>query len=75
MRRKDREISSREEIIKIIREEGICRLAIKDEPYPYIVPMNYGIEIGGEQINLYFHSAIEGRKIDLIKKIIKYVLK
>lgn len=68
MRRKDREISSREEIIKIIREEGICRLAIKDEPYPYIVPMNYGIEIDGEQINLYFHSAMEGRKIDLIKK-------
>lgn len=68
MRRKDREISSREEIIKIIREEGICRLSINDDPYPYIVPMNYGIEIDGEQINLYFHSAMEGRKIDLIKK-------
>lgn len=68
MRRKDREISSKEEIIKIIQEEGICRLAIKDEPYPYIVPMNYGIEIDDEQINLYFHSAIEGKKIYLIKK-------
>ena len=68
MRRKDREISSREEIIKIIQEEGICRLAIKNEPYPYIVPMNSGIGIEGEQINLYFHSAIEGKKIDLIKK-------
>lgn len=68
MRRKDREISFKEEIIKIIQEEGICRLAIKDEPYPYIVPMNYGIEIDDEQINLYFHSAIEGKKIDLIKK-------
>lgn len=68
MRRKDREISSREEIIRIIQEEGICRLAIKDEPYPYIVPMNYGIEIDKEQIILYFHSAMEGRKINLIKK-------
>lgn len=68
MRRKDREISSREEIIRIIQEEGICRLAIKDEPYPYIIPMNYGIEIDKEQIILYFHSAMEGRKINLIKK-------
>ena len=68
MRRKDREISFREEIIKIIKEERICRLAIKDEPYPYIVPMNYGTEIDEEQIIFYFHSAIEGRKIDLIKK-------
>lgn len=44
MRRKDREISSKEEIIKIIQKEGICRLAIKDDLYPYIVPMNYGID-------------------------------
>ena len=67
MRRKDREISSKAEIIKIIQEERICRLAIKDEPYPYIVPLNYGVEIEDDQIILYFHSALEGRKIDLLK--------
>ena len=67
MRRKDREINSKAEIIKIIQEERTCRLAIKDEPYPYIVPLNYGVEIEDDQIILYFHSALEGRKIDLLK--------
>ena len=67
MRRKDREISFKEEITKIIQEERICRLAIKDEPYSYIVPLNYGVEIEDNQITLYFHSALEGRKIDLLK--------
>lgn len=68
MRRKDREITSRNDIIEIIKEESICRLAIMDEAFPYIVPMNYGIDVNEGEIALYFHSANEGKKIELIRR-------
>ena len=68
MRRKDREMKNMEDVLQIVKEEGVCRVVMKDEPYPYVVPMNYGAEIQGEKVTLYFHSAMEGRKIDLLKK-------
>jgi nitroimidazol reductase NimA-like FMN-containing flavoprotein (pyridoxamine 5'-phosphate oxidase superfamily) len=33
----------------------------------YVVPMNYGFEIAGEEITLYFHSASEGRKLEALR--------
>jgi len=64
MRRKEKEISNKEEIVKILKDSKICRIAIHDNDYPYIVPMNYGYNDN----KLYFHCAKEGRKIDLLKK-------
>ena len=46
----------------------VCRLALNDGGYPYILPLNFGMEVVEEKINLYFHSALEGYKVDLIKK-------
>lgn len=42
MRRKDREITDFDEMIKIIEKCDTCRLALNDEEYPYIVPLNFG---------------------------------
>ena len=64
MRRKEREITNREEMEKILLESKICRLAMVDGDKPYMVPMNFGYRNG----YLYLHSAMEGRKIDLIRK-------
>jgi len=64
MRRKDREITNREEIEKILMQSQVCRLAMVDEDKPYMVPMNFGYSNGC----LFFHCTREGRKIDLIKK-------
>lgn len=68
MRRKDREITDFNEIMKIIDSCDVCRLAIFNEDYPYIVPLNFGTEIIDNQLYLYFHSALEGKKLDLIQK-------
>lgn len=68
MRRKDREITDFNEIMKIIDKCDACRLAIFDEEYPYIVPMNFGTDIVDGQLYLYFHSANMGTKLDLIRK-------
>lgn len=43
MRRKDREITEFEEIIDVMERCGVCRLALHDEEYPYIVPLNFGM--------------------------------
>ena len=67
MRRKDREITDRSEIIEIMRRCDVCRLALNDADYPYIIPLNFGLDVTDEKIALIFHSALEGRKIDLMR--------
>jgi len=63
MRRKEKEITDREVIESILRNSRICTVAISDSDYPHIVPMNYGYSANC----LWFHSAPEGRKIELLK--------
>lgn len=68
MRRKDREITEFSEIMKIIDKCDACRLALFDQEFPYIVPLNFGTDICDGQLYLYFHCANEGKKLDLIKQ-------
>ncbi len=68
MRRKDREITDFNEMIEIIKKCDVCRIALNDEEFPYIVPLNFGLDVQGEQVFLYFHAAMEGKKLDLIAK-------
>ena len=68
MRRKDREITDFNEIINIIKKCDVCRIALNDKDFPYIVPLNFGLGIQGKEVYLYFHCAMEGKKLDLIAK-------
>ena len=68
MRRKDREITDFNEIINIIKKCDVCRIALNDKDFPYIVPLNFGLDIQGKEVYLYFHCAMEGKKLDLIVK-------
>lgn len=67
MRRKDREVTDINELLDIIQECRICHLGMQDDKGIYIVPLNYGFEYVDNQLNLYFHSAKVGRKIDALK--------
>lgn len=64
LRRKDKEITDINQIGKIIKKATVCRLGLVDNGEPYVVPVNFGFE--GNAI--YFHSALEGRKIEIIRK-------
>jgi nitroimidazol reductase NimA-like FMN-containing flavoprotein (pyridoxamine 5'-phosphate oxidase superfamily) len=64
MRRSEKEITDRAEIGAIIRGAKVCRLGLCDDGEPYIVPMCFGYD--GEY--LYFHSAVEGRKLDILRR-------
>jgi nitroimidazol reductase NimA-like FMN-containing flavoprotein (pyridoxamine 5'-phosphate oxidase superfamily) len=68
MRRKDREVTDFQEILEIIKKCDVCRLALHDEDFPYIVPLNFGLDVQEEQVFLYFHAANKGTKLDLIAK-------
>lgn len=68
MRRKDREIKSIDGVFEVVDRCAICRLAMVDEGKPYMVALNFGYERQGDDLILYFHSAMEGRKMDIWKK-------
>jgi nitroimidazol reductase NimA-like FMN-containing flavoprotein (pyridoxamine 5'-phosphate oxidase superfamily) len=68
MRRKDKEITSVDKKIEIIEKNKICRVALSRNNFPYIVPLNYGYSFEDNKLTLYFHSAIEGKKMNIIKE-------
>jgi nitroimidazol reductase NimA-like FMN-containing flavoprotein (pyridoxamine 5'-phosphate oxidase superfamily) len=67
MRRKDREIVDMNEILGIIKKCDVCSLAFFDKEYPYIIPLNFGYHNHDDKIELYFHCAGVGKKLDLMK--------
>ena len=67
MRRTDRQIEDPSAIMHILQEADACRIAMCDDNVPYIVTMNFGFGKDG-LASLYFHSAYEGKKINILKK-------
>lgn len=63
MRRKDREVTNEQELLQILSECKVCRVAVQDEAGLYIVPLNFGYRYQQKKLTLYFHSAKEGRKV------------
>jgi nitroimidazol reductase NimA-like FMN-containing flavoprotein (pyridoxamine 5'-phosphate oxidase superfamily) len=64
MRRKDKAVVEFAEIEQIVRKSLVCRLALAEKNQPYIVPLCFGFKNSA----LYFHSAPEGRKIEILRK-------
>lgn len=68
MRRKDREVTSLSEIEEILTQCSVCSLAFHDEPFPYVVPVNFGMMRKGDDFVFYFHGAPSGKKMELMQK-------
>lgn len=68
MRRKDRAVTDPDKIQEIISACTCCRLGLCDGERAYIVPLNFGFVERDGHYTLYFHSARQGRKIDLLRK-------
>lgn len=66
MRRKDREIKDINSIVDIIQKCDIVRIGLIDGDYAYIVPMNFGYEIKEDNIYLYIHGAMDGKKFNIL---------
>lgn len=67
MRRKDREVTGREEILEIMRSCEVCYVSLMDGEYPYVVPLSFGVQNVEGRLRLVFHCAGEGRKLELLR--------
>ena len=69
MRRKDHEITDINGIEEILLQCKTCHIAMIDGDTPYVVPLSYGYKfLDGNVLELYLHSALEGRKLDVLKR-------
>lgn len=71
MRRKDREITDEESILKIVEKCSTCHVAMIDESnanFPYVIPLSFGFTLQECVLELYFHCAKLGKKLDCLKK-------
>lgn len=66
MRRKDREITEISEIENIVNLCKTCHLGMVDNGIPYVVPLSFGYKMNGSILTLYFHSATDGKKMDIL---------
>ncbi len=68
MRRRDREITDFDELTEVMRRCDVCRLAWCDGEVPYIVPLNFGMQVKDGQVTLFFHGALEGTKYEVMRR-------
>ena len=64
MRRTEREITERQRIDDILHQATVVYLAMVEEGNPHVVPLNFGYD----GTALYLHSALEGRKIEILRR-------
>jgi hypothetical protein len=63
MRRADKEIQTIAAIEDMIARACICHVGFSDGQNPYVLPLCFGYE----RKTFFFHSAAEGRKIDVLR--------
>ena len=68
MRRKDREITDKKEILSILQKSKVMHLACCKDNIPYVIALNFAYEYENGQLSLFFHCANEGKKLDILKQ-------
>lgn len=75
MRRKDREVTENSEIEEILNKCKVFRIGLVDDSGVYILPLNFGYVLDGNKLELYFHGAKAGKKVELLDQTPQWVLK
>lgn len=68
MRRIDREITDRQEMFDVLMRCNTMSIGFQGDEYPYVVPVSFGGVKDGERITLYYHCAMEGKKVELAER-------
>ena len=63
----EREITDINEIENILSSARVCRIALIDGVYPYIIPLCFGYNLTGGKLEIYFRCEEKGKKMDLMK--------
>jgi len=61
MRRKDKKVTDRDELLKPLREANYITLALSMDNVPYIATLSHGFDV--ENNCIYFHCAKDGKKV------------
>ena len=61
-------ITDEQELRQILDSAKVLRLGIAVDNEPYIIPLNYGYTLENGELKLYLHSAVQGNKLDLLRK-------
>ena len=67
MTKRERQVTDPEQIQKILDTAKVLHLGMAVDNEPYVVPMNYGYTMEDGKLTLYLHSALRGKKLDMIR--------
>ena len=67
MTKRERQITDESQILKILDTAKVLHLGLSVNDEPYVVPMNYGYKMEEGKLVLYLHSAVRGKKLDMIR--------
>ena len=67
MTKRERQIFDPAQIKAILDTAKVLHLGLAVDNMPYVVPMNYGYSMEEGQLTLYLHSAVRGKKLDMIR--------
>jgi nitroimidazol reductase NimA-like FMN-containing flavoprotein (pyridoxamine 5'-phosphate oxidase superfamily) len=67
MTKRERQITDENQIKAILDTAGVLHLGLSVNDEPYVVPMNYGYTMENGKLVLYLHSALRGKKLDMLR--------
>ena len=67
MTKREFKITDQEQILHILDTAKIVHVGLAVDNEPYVIPMNYGYTYEDGKLTLYLHSAVKGKKLDMIR--------
>ena len=67
MTRRERQVTDEAQITAILDAGKVLHLGLAVDNEPYVVPMNYGYTRENGKLVMYLHSAVRGKKLDMIR--------
>ena len=68
MTKRELQITDEQQIRAILDAGKVLHLGLCVDNEPYVVPMNYGYCLEEGRLVIYLHSALQGRKLDMIRR-------
>ena len=67
MTKRERQVTDEGQIMDILDAGKVLHLGLAVDNEPYVVPMNYGYTKENGKLVIYLHSAVRGKKLDMIR--------
>ena len=65
--KRERQVTDPQQILRILDIGKVLHLGLAVDNVPYVVPRNYGYTMEEGKLVIYLHSALQGRKLDMMR--------